>query len=242
MSKINLGVQGQQASLDTGKFLTNSIPSSAIKASTANVSNGLVLLDSQTRLPAVDGSLLINVTPGGSSLWTPISIVRVSVDTDEVAFSSLDLDTDKVYKVYVVTQAPSGGTYYIFYNGDENNSNYQRFGIDTFISNSSSIQLSASIGGGKFESFEGYQGSFAQVSFPAGYSSLIEIDATVSRAQDTGEVTAMARSSGFRDSQYFSSRWVITGANVTDLKVKCDNSVGFPIGSCVALYKLGPSI
>lgn len=67
MSLIDLGRQGLSHSLLTGLFVTDSIPSDIIEADTTNIASGLVLLDSEDRLPAVDGSQLTGVNASSLS-------------------------------------------------------------------------------------------------------------------------------------------------------------------------------
>lgn len=88
MTQIDLGRQGKDFSLTASEFTTNSIPSSAVMFSTANVANGIVLLDSLGRLPTLNGSNLtaVSVGPGTTgklSKWNSTSTLTDSIVTED---------------------------------------------------------------------------------------------------------------------------------------------------------------
>lgn len=104
MTHIDLGRQGKDFSLTAAEFATNSIPSSALMTSTANTTNGVVVLDSLGRLPALDGSQLFNVSDCGGS------VNFVDLETPSGTVNGVNL-------IFTLSFTPVVGSVHLYTNG-----------------------------------------------------------------------------------------------------------------------------
>lgn len=158
---------------------------------------------------------------GSSSGWQTVTTTTLTVASDTVTFSNLDLATDQVYKLFVITNCNTGSTQIgLYYNNDTTNSNYY----------------------GQYLYWQGTTtGAF-------GFNTAEIMECPIPDADVIGEITIMqfnnARAichmnydyAGTVAAQINHTKWTNT-ANVTSITLKTFASQKFAIGSKFILQK-----
>lgn len=203
------------------------------QGNTFNTANKLVQLDSNGKLPAVDGSLLTNVAGGSGSggMWTLVERWEPSENLNSHIFSNLNGNVDRRYKIVSnVVRAGSTGQYVGRLNGDESN-NYPSRVFAGFGSNEIENALYV------WSGFDiAYTGDSAR--------SCSDVEVF---AKSEGNRIAVSNTWRFTDDSTIRARgitvsqWGNKNDNITSIGVYAPSGGFFGVGSCVELWKLSSS-